>query len=164
MAGPVRLNRYLAAAGLGTRREVEGLVRSGRVSVDGVAVEDPAVRVALGQAVLVDGEALGAGPTGAVLHRAPGTALALVHPGTLHPVLPLPLAGGGLELLLADPKLARRLSDSRHPVKQRVDRDGIRTRLAGLDLEGLAVGAWRPVSPRELEKLRLSARLPPRAG
>lgn len=164
MAGPVRLNRYLAAAGLGTRREVEGLVRSGRVTVDGGAVDDPAVKVALGQVVLVDGEALGAGPTGAVLHRAPGAPLVLVHPGQLHPVLPLPASGGGLELLLADPRLALRLSDNRHPVKQRVDRDGIRTRLAGLDLEGLAVGAWRPVSPRELEKLRLSARLPPRAG
>lgn len=164
MAGPVRLNRYLAAAGLGTRREVEGLVRSGRVVVDGAVVDDPAVRVRLDQVVLVDGEALGAGPTGAVLHRAPGAPLEIVHPGQLHPVLPLPASGGGLELLLADPRLARRLSDSRHPAKQRVDRDGIRTRLAGLDLEGLAVGAWRPVSPRELEKLRLSARLPPRAG
>lgn len=164
MAGPVRLNRFLAAAGLGTRREVEGLVRTGRVTVDGAVVEDPAVKVAAGQAVLVDGEGLGAGPTGAVLHRSPGAPLALVHPGQLHPVLPLPVTGGGLELLLADPRLARRLSDSRHPLKEKVDRNGIRTRLAGFDLEGLAVGAWRPISPRELEKLRLSARLPPRAG
>jgi len=164
MAGAVRLNRYLAAAGLGTRREVEGLVRSGRVSIDGTAVADPAVKVVLGQVVLVDGEALGPGPTGAVLHRAAGTPLALVHPGELHPVLPLPVSGGGLELLLADPRLARRLSDARHPLKQRVDRDGTRTRLAGLELDALAVGAWRPVSPRELERLRLTARLPPRAG
>ncbi|MFM7694372.1 MAG: S4 domain-containing protein, partial [Actinomycetota bacterium] len=84
MAGPVRLNRFLAAAGLGTRREVEGLVRTGRVTVDGAVVEDPAVKVAAGQAVLVDGEGLGAGPTGAVLHRSPGAPLALVHPGQLH--------------------------------------------------------------------------------
>ncbi len=164
MAGPVRLNRYLAASGLGTRREVEGLIRTGRVTVDGAPADDPARRVALGETVLVDGEPPGPGPTGAVLHRTPGAPLVLVHPGTLHPVLPLPVSGGGLELLLADPKLARRLSDARHPLKQRLDRDGIRTRLAGLDLEGLAVGAWRPISPRELEKLRLAARLPPRAG
>jgi 16S rRNA U516 pseudouridylate synthase RsuA-like enzyme len=164
MAGPVRLNRYLAAAGLGTRREVEGLIRTGRVTIAGAVADDPARRVGLGEVVLVDGEAPGPGPTGAVLHRAPGTVLELVHPGSLHPVLALPVSGGGLELLLADARLARRLSDARHPLKQRVDRDGIRTRLAGLDLEGLAVGAWRPVSPRELEKLRLSARLPPRAG
>ena len=164
MAGGVRLNRYLAASGLGTRREVVGLITAGRVTVDGAPADDPSRRVEAGQTVLVDGEAPGAGPTGVVLHRAPGSVLQLVHPGTLHPVLPLPREGGGLELLLADPKLARRLSDARHPLKQRVDRDGVRTRLAGLDLEGLAVGAWRPVSPRELEKLRLSARLPPRAG
>ncbi|MGA0122029.1 MAG: S4 domain-containing protein [Gaiellales bacterium] len=164
MAGPVRLNRYLAAAGLGTRREVEGLIRVGRVTLDGAAVEDPTVKVAHGQTVLVDGEVLGAGPTGAVLHRTPGTPLSIVHPGRLHPVLALPASGGGLELLLADPRLARRLSDNRHPLKQRVDRDGIRSRLAGFDLEGLAPGAWRPIAPRELEKLRLSARLPPRAG
>jgi 16S rRNA U516 pseudouridylate synthase RsuA-like enzyme len=163
MAGAVRLNRYLAAAGLGTRREVEGLITAGRVTVDGVVAADPACRVQAAQAVLVDGEAPGAGPTGAVLHRAPGSALELVHPGRLHPVLPLPPSGGGLELLLADPRLAARLSDARHPLKQKVDRDGIRTRLANFDLEGLAVGAWRPVTPRELEKLRLSARLPPKA-
>lgn len=162
MAGAVRLNRYLAASGLGTRREVEGLIRAGRVTVDGAAVDDPACRVGAGQAVLVDGESPGAGPTGAVLHRAPGAALAIVHPGRLHPVLPLPEAGGGLELLLADRALALRLSEARHPLAQRVDRDGIRTRLAGFDLEGLAVGAWRPISPRELEKLRLSVRLPPK--
>ena len=40
-----RLNRYLALAGLGTRRSVEGLVRAGRVSVDGVVALEPSAAV-----------------------------------------------------------------------------------------------------------------------
>ena len=50
-----RLNRYLALAGLGTRRSVEGLVRAGRVAVDGVVAEEPSAAVEPGQRVTLDG-------------------------------------------------------------------------------------------------------------
>ena len=40
-----RLNRYLALAGLGTRRSVEGLVRAGRVAVDGIVADEPSTAV-----------------------------------------------------------------------------------------------------------------------
>ena len=163
MSGPVRINRYLAAAGLGTRREAEGLLRAGRVTVNGAPCAEPATQIMLGDDVRVDGAPLGAGPTGAVLHRAAGDGLALVHPGTLHAVLPRS-EGAGLELLLADAALAERLSDARHPLPERIDRDGRRTRLGGIGLGDLAPGAWRPLAPRELEALRRGARLPPRAG
>jgi len=41
----MRLNRYLAAAGLGSRRNVEELIRSGRVRINGHLVEDLATQV-----------------------------------------------------------------------------------------------------------------------
>lgn len=163
MSGPVRINRYLAAAGLGTRRESEGLLRAGRVTVNGAVCDQPATQIALGDDVRLDGAPLPAGPTGAVLHRAAGADLAIVHPGVLHAVLPR-AEGSGLELLLADAALADRLADPRHPLAERIDRDGCRTRLGGVDLGDLALGAWRPLAPRELEALRRGARLPPRAG
>jgi 16S rRNA U516 pseudouridylate synthase RsuA-like enzyme len=164
MAAAVRLNRYLAAAGLGTRREVEGLIVQGRVLIDGTVCIDPARRVILGEDVTVDGAELGGGPTGVVLHRAAGAPCELVHPGALHPVLALPQSAGGLELLLADVDLARRLSDPRFPLRVRTAAGGLRDRLGDLTLEGLAPGQWRPVAPRELERLRRGARLPPRSG
>ncbi|MCS7166486.1 MAG: pseudouridine synthase [Gemmatales bacterium] len=52
----MRINRYLALAGLGSRRHVEALVRAGRVSVDGQIVRDLTFRVAPGQEVRLDGE------------------------------------------------------------------------------------------------------------
>lgn len=51
-----RLNKYLAHAGVGSRRHCDDLIRSGRVSIDGEAVTDLATRVAPEQTVSVDGE------------------------------------------------------------------------------------------------------------
>ena len=53
-----RLNKYLAHAGLGSRRHCEELIRAGRVSIDGQVVTDLATRVGPEQAVEVDGEAI----------------------------------------------------------------------------------------------------------
>lgn len=163
MPGAVRVNRYLAAAGLGTRREVEGLLRTGRVTVNGTACLDPATRIGAADVVLLDGHPLGPGRTGAVLHRPAGEPIALVHPGALRPVLGRPGVGSGLELLLADADLAERLADPAFPLRERITPDGVRTRLGDLELGDLAAGDWRPLSPRELARLRRGARLPPSA-
>ena len=40
-----RLNRYLAACGLGSRRGVETLVTDGRVTIDDVVATSPGQRV-----------------------------------------------------------------------------------------------------------------------
>ena len=53
-----RLNKYLAHAGVGSRRSVEDLILAGRVTVGGRVVRDLATRVEPGQAVSVDGEAI----------------------------------------------------------------------------------------------------------
>jgi 23S rRNA pseudouridine2605 synthase len=51
-----RLNKYLAHAGLGSRRHCEELIRAGRISIDGRTVRDLATKVEPGQAVSVDGD------------------------------------------------------------------------------------------------------------
>jgi 23S rRNA pseudouridine2605 synthase len=51
-----RLNKFLAHAGLGSRRHCESLIRAGRVSIDGRVVKELATRVAVEQDVRVDGE------------------------------------------------------------------------------------------------------------
>ena len=51
-----RLNKFLAHAGIGSRRHCETLIRGGRVSIDGRVVTDLATRVAPEQDVKVDGE------------------------------------------------------------------------------------------------------------
>ena len=101
---------------------------------------------------------------GVVLHRPAGVPVAIVHPGPLAVVAPLPVdSQGGIELLLADMALAERLADPRFPIAQ-LFRDGVRQRLAGVDLGDLEEGAWRQLAPRELESIRLGVRLPPRAS
>lgn len=49
-----RLNRYLAAAGFGSRRSCDNLIQAQRVAIDGVIVTQPGVRVSEGQEVTVD--------------------------------------------------------------------------------------------------------------
>jgi 23S rRNA pseudouridine2605 synthase len=51
-----RLNKYLAHAGLGSRRHCEDLIRGGRVSLDGRVVHELGTRVGPAQKVLVDGK------------------------------------------------------------------------------------------------------------
>lgn len=60
----VRLQKLLAAAGLGSRRACEALISSGRVQVDGHVVTELGVRVdPLGQVIHVDGERVQLDPT-----------------------------------------------------------------------------------------------------
>src|SRR6202158_5458133 len=53
-----RLNKYLAHAGVGSRRHCEELILRGRISVDGKVVRELGTKVEPAQEVCVDGEPL----------------------------------------------------------------------------------------------------------
>ncbi|PYG87587.1 pseudouridine synthase [Ruminiclostridium sufflavum DSM 19573] len=52
----MRLQKFLAHAGIASRRAAEGIIRQGRVTVDGRTVTDMGVRVSSGDRVAVDGK------------------------------------------------------------------------------------------------------------
>jgi 23S rRNA pseudouridine2605 synthase len=54
-----RIAKVLARAGVASRRAAEELIAQGRVSVDGVTLTSPAVKVKAGQDVRVDGQPIG---------------------------------------------------------------------------------------------------------
>lgn len=123
----MRLAKYLAAAGVASRRASEEIVRTGRVTVDGDPVRDPARDVTGAEAVAVDGEPVQAAhrrvvyavnkPAGVVsTARDPQgrpTVVSLVPDSLrLYPVGRLDADTTGLILLTNDGPLAHRLT---HP-------------------------------------------------
>jgi 23S rRNA pseudouridine2605 synthase len=127
----VRLAKYLASAGVASRRASEALVRAGRVAVDGATETDPARDVSEQDAVTVDGKPVAAAqstvvyavnkPAGVVsTARDPQgrrTVVSLVPAGVrLYPVGRLDIDTTGLILLTNDGKLANRLTHPRYEV------------------------------------------------
>lgn len=55
----IRLQKFLADAGVASRRAAEGYITAGRVAVDGVKVTEMGVKVQPGQKVTVDGKLVG---------------------------------------------------------------------------------------------------------
>jgi 23S rRNA pseudouridine2605 synthase len=124
----VRLAKYLAHAGVASRRASEQLIFSGRVTLDGAVVTDPALDVTGAEAIAVDGEAVGAhdGRRAVyLLHKPPGivstahdthgrkTVVDMIQSGRrLYPVGRLDVDTTGLILLTDDGALAHRLT---HP-------------------------------------------------
>ena len=54
-----RLDKFLCDSGCGTRSAVKALIKARRVTVDGVAAKDPAMKIDPSQSICLDGEALG---------------------------------------------------------------------------------------------------------
>jgi 23S rRNA pseudouridine2605 synthase len=54
-AGGERIAKYLASAGVASRRDVEKMIAEGRVAVDGVKLDTPAFKVTGREKILVDG-------------------------------------------------------------------------------------------------------------
>ncbi|MEI2700987.1 MAG: pseudouridine synthase [Baekduia sp.] len=128
----MRLVKYLAHAGVASRRASEVVIAAGRVTVDGQIVTDPA-RAIDGQEVRVDGEIVPAPagerevwlvhkPVGVVstasdTHGRPVVTDLVDAPGRrLYPVGRLDLDSSGLLLLTDDGGLANRLTHPRYEV------------------------------------------------
>ena len=153
----MRLAKYLAHAGVASRRAAEGLVTQGRVAVDGSVVTDPARDVGDDHAVAVDGRAVA--PEGRELHmlnkpagvvstardtHGRSTVTDLVPSARrLYPVGRLDADTTGLILLTNDGELANRLTHPRYEVEK----------LYRVELRP------RPVSDRALQALREGVRL-----
>ena len=54
----IRLDKFLCDCGVGTRSQVKQILKSGRVTVDGVPVTDGSCKVAESQCICLDGESL----------------------------------------------------------------------------------------------------------
>jgi 23S rRNA pseudouridine2605 synthase len=131
-AGAVRLVKYLAHAGVASRRAAEGMVADGRVSVDGELVTDPAREVGDDSEVALDGQPLGGPEPRAVFalnkpvgvlstardtHGRPTVLSLLPRSGLrLYPVGRLDADSSGLILLTNDGELANLLTHPRYEV------------------------------------------------
>jgi 23S rRNA pseudouridine2605 synthase len=127
----MRLAKYLATAGVASRRAAEELIRAGRVTVDGELVADPARDVSEQQRVQVDGESVAAQPERAVylVNKPAGVVSTARDPQgrptvvellpsslRLYPVGRLDADTTGLILLTNDGELANRLTHPRYEV------------------------------------------------
>jgi 23S rRNA pseudouridine2605 synthase len=129
----MRLAKYLANAGIASRRASEAVIRAGRVTIDGRTVTDPAVDVTPLTAVAVDGETVRTTservlyavnkPAGVVsTARDPQgrpTVVSLVPASSrLYPVGRLDIDTTGLILLTNEGELAHRLTHPRFEVEK----------------------------------------------
>ncbi|MEX2105461.1 MAG: pseudouridine synthase [Solirubrobacterales bacterium] len=152
----MRLAKFLAHGGVASRRAAEKIIASGRVTVRGEVVTDPARDVDEGDDVRVDGSPVGAEahevwavnkPAGVVsTAREPGERTAVVglvdSAARLYPVGRLDADSTGLLLLTNDGALANRLTHPRYGVAKTY-----RARLG------------KPVSERDVERLRRGVEL-----
>jgi 23S rRNA pseudouridine2605 synthase len=175
----MRLAKYLAHAGVASRRAAEKLIAEGRVSVDGAVVTDPARDVVDANRVALDGRPL-EGPEQRVyyaLNKPPGvlstardthgrpTVLSLVPAARglrLYPVGRLDADTSGLMLLTNDGELANGLTHPRYEVPKTyraklaggpITADALRALRQGVELEdGLTAPARvRRLGPHEIE-------------
>jgi 23S rRNA pseudouridine2605 synthase len=152
----VRLAKYLAHAGVASRRAAEELIAAGKVRVGGETVTDPARDVAEGSDVRVNGAPVAPEPREVwAVNKPPGVVSTAQEPGNgraitelvdterrLYPVGRLDADSTGLILLTNDGELANRLTHPRYGVPKTY-----RVRLA------------RPPSDGDLERLRKGVRL-----
>jgi 23S rRNA pseudouridine2605 synthase len=152
----VRLAKYLAHAGVASRRAAEELIAAGKVRVDGEVLTDPARDVDERARVEVNGSPVSPEPREVwALNKPAGVVSTAREPGArravvdlvdserrLYPVGRLDADSTGLILLTNDGELANRLTHPRYGVAKTY-----RVRVA------------RPPSERDLDRLRRGVRL-----
>jgi 23S rRNA pseudouridine2605 synthase len=158
IVGAVRLAKYLASAGVASRRAAEEIVRAGRVTVGGEPVRDPARDVSEADEVAVDGNPVAAERERVVfaLNKPAGvvstardthgrrTVVSLVPSELrLYPVGRLDADSTGLILLTNDGELANRLTHPRFEIEKSYH---------------VVVGGG-PVAQRDIEALRRGVKL-----
>ncbi len=173
-----RLQKVLAAAGLASRREAEGWIRAGRLTING-APATLGARVTPQDQVRLDGRLVRAQPsiTGArvfLCHRSPGEPLRTpegaaseLHshaprPGLIErlprragrrfiSVSPMPRVDGGLELVTSDGALAARLQRGVHALTSEF---GVRVRgeLSETQLAGILEGVLDSGAPLTVQR------------
>src|SRR5688572_24891498 len=128
----MRLGKFLAHAGVASRRAAEGIVAEGRVTVDGEVVTDPARDVDETSGVALDGRRVAPEPhevhalnkpagvvsTARDTHGRPTVVELVRSPRRLYPVGRLDAQTTGLILLTNDGELADRLTHPRYGVKK----------------------------------------------
>jgi 23S rRNA pseudouridine2605 synthase len=165
----VRLAKYLAHAGVASRRASEELIRAGRVAVNGEVVTDPATDASEADEVVVDGEPVAAEqrvvymlnkPKGVVstaqdTHNRPTVVSLISSSKRLYPVGRLDADTTGLILLTNDGELANRLTHPRYEVPKTyvatVEGGKVAERLLRLLREGIELedGRTSPASVRQ---------------
>lgn len=80
-AEPQRVNKWLGQSGVCSRREAEGLIERGLVSIDGEVVRDTGRKILPGQTLTLADAAGEAAPLSVVLHKPMGIVSAQPEPG-----------------------------------------------------------------------------------
>jgi 23S rRNA pseudouridine2605 synthase len=166
----VRLAKYLAHAGVASRRASETLIAAGRVTVDGATTTDPATDVDDSSEITVDGAPIapetrvvymlnkpkGVVSTAKDTHGRPTVTGLVPSSRRLYPVGRLDADTTGLILLTNDGELANRLTHPRYEVpktyratvKGRVPERELRRLREGIELED---GLTAPASVRAVD-------------
>jgi 23S rRNA pseudouridine2605 synthase len=169
----MRLAKYLAHAGVASRRHAERLITSGRVTVDGRRVTDPARSVGDENEILVEGRPVVPEALEYHLLNKPVGVVSTAHDpegrtkvtdlvdsvARLYPVGRLDVESSGLVLLTNDGGLANRLMHPRYEIEKtyrvrvsgRPSRAALAKLRAGVELEDgrTAPAAVTEVEPRE---------------
>ncbi len=172
---PVRLNKFLADAGLASRRGADALIQSGRVHVNGLIQREPGVRIIPGQdMVLFDGAPVStrqdAEPAYIMLHKPVHTVTTASDPQgrttvvellpedlrakRLFPVGRLDYMSEGLLLLTNDGEVTLRLTHPsyEHPKKYEVlVREAVPEKSLGIMRQGMRLKEGERLAAVEVE-------------